>query len=74
MKTLNDFSAFKLNKNQMGAMKGGNITCNVNYTDGFGGSFTITYEQQGISPDQARDWLSGQHKEASSIDCYELNV
>ena len=23
MKTMNDFSAFKLNKNQMGAMKGG---------------------------------------------------
>ena len=25
MRTMNDFSAFKLNKNQMGAMKGGMV-------------------------------------------------
>lgn len=34
MKTLKDFSAFKLNKNQMGAMKGG-ATCTLIYTDGY---------------------------------------
>ena len=34
MKTIKDFSAFKLNKNQMGAVKGG-ARCTLTYDNGY---------------------------------------
>ena len=44
MKTMNDFSAFKLNKNQMGAMKGGAVTytCTMHWDDGDSFTYQIT--------------------------------
>lgn len=74
MKTLNDFSAFKLNKNQMGAMKGGKVTCMVIYTDGFGGSFSLDFNQPGVTPEAAKEYLASEHKEASRVECYESGI
>lgn len=52
MRTMNDFSAFKLNKNQMGAMKGG-IKCQVNF-DGH----VVTFEQEGMEKKVAENYLN----------------
>lgn len=50
MKTLKDFSAFQLNKAQMGAMKGG-IKCRVSF-DGYIDTF-----EGNVTEDQARQYL-----------------
>lgn len=42
MKTMNDFSAFRLNKNQMGAMKGG-AKCTLTYDNGY--KVTLTNDE-----------------------------
>ena len=51
MKTMKDFSAFKLNKNQMSAMKGG-IKCEVSF-DGR----ILTFEAD-VTENQAMQYLN----------------
>lgn len=70
MKTMKDFSAFKLNKNQMSAMKGGKITCLVIYNDELGGSFSMTFERADDTLTGAKEVMEEQHPEASKVDCY----
>ena len=42
MKNLSSFEAFRLNKVQMGAVKGGSRKCHVTYNDALGGTFDVT--------------------------------
>lgn len=44
MKTMKDFSAFQLNKNQMSVMKGGAVTytCTMSWADGDSFTYQIT--------------------------------
>lgn len=44
MKNLSSFEAFRLNKVQMGAVKGGSRKCHVTYNDALGGTFDVTIE------------------------------
>ena len=53
MKTIKDFSAFKLNKNQMGAMKGG-ARCTLTYDNGY----QVTLVQEGMSAEEARKYVN----------------
>lgn len=59
MKTMNDFSAFKLNKNQMGAVKGG-IKCQVSF-DGYIQTFEadVTEEQAMQYLMNTYGWMEG---------------
>lgn len=50
MKNLSSFEAFRLNKVQMGAVKGGSRKCHVTYNDALGGTFDVTIEQNVSMP------------------------
>ena len=59
MKNLSSFEAFRLNKVQMGAVKGGSRKCHVTYNDALGGTFDVTIEQN-VSIADAEKTLSHQ--------------
>ena len=68
MKNLSSFEAFKLNKVQMGAVKGGSRKCHVTYNDSLGGTFDVTIEQN-VSIADAEKTLRAQHPDANGIVC-----
>ena len=66
MRNLSSFEAFKLNKVQMGAVKGGSRKCHVTYNDALGGTFDVTIEQN-VSIADAEKTLRAQHPDAKGI-------
>ena len=58
MKTMKDFSAFKLNKNQMGAMKGG-AKCTLTYDNGY----QVTYTNEQMDKYEAISYMSSTYSE-----------
>lgn len=63
MKTLKDFSAFKLNKNQMGAMKGGAI-CVVNIDD-----YAVVLQNHEMSVEDAEKYVADAYGQYES-ECF----
>ena len=68
MKNLSSFEAFRLNKVQMGAVKGGSRKCHVTYNDALGGTFDVTIEQN-VSIADAEKTLKAQHPDANAVVC-----
>ena len=68
MKNLSSFEAFRLNKVQMGAVKGGSRKCHVTYNDALGGTFDVTIEQN-VSIADAEKTLRAQHPDANGQVC-----
>ena len=58
MKTIKDFSAFKLNKNQMGAVKGG-ARCTLTYDNGY----EVAYTNDQMSKEEAARYMSAAYGE-----------